>query len=120
MRGIRVGYPSPRAVRGSGPGFLRLTAPFELPVRQDGKWVEKRAGTDLEKALRNHARLRPALLDNRKLPKGIYKRGSSYYVRLRLALIRGPLTPMPCSAPTADRSWSGSGPWGWTWQGMAP
>ena len=54
-----------------------------MPVRQDGKWVEKRAGTDLDKALRIHARLRPALLDAAKLPKGIYKRGSSYYARYR-------------------------------------
>ncbi len=81
MRGIRVGYPSPRAVRGSGPGFLRLTAPFELPVRQDGKRVEKRAATDLARALRIRARLRAALIDNGRLPKGIYKRGDSYYVR---------------------------------------
>ncbi|MEE8558034.1 MAG: tyrosine-type recombinase/integrase, partial [Myxococcota bacterium] len=56
---------------------------YVVKYRQGGKWVEKRAGTDLEKALRIHARLRPALLDDRKLPKGIYKRGSSYYVRYR-------------------------------------
>ncbi|MCH6562071.1 MAG: tyrosine-type recombinase/integrase [Myxococcales bacterium] len=54
-----------------------------MPVRQDGKWVEKRAGTDLDKALRIHARLGPALLDAAKLPKGIYKRGSLYYARYR-------------------------------------
>ncbi len=68
-------------MRGFGPGFLRLTAPFELPVRQDGKWVEKRAGTDLEKALPIHARLRPALIDIGRPPKGIYRRADSYYVR---------------------------------------
>ncbi len=48
---------------------------------QDGKWIEKRVGTDLEKALRVHARLRPKLLDDAKLPMGIFKRGDSYYVR---------------------------------------
>ncbi len=54
---------------------------YVVKYRQDGKWAEKRAGTDLAKALRTHARLRPALLADAKLPKGIYKRGSSYYVR---------------------------------------
>jgi integrase/recombinase XerD len=56
---------------------------YVVKYRQDGKWVEKRAGTDLDKALRIHARLRPALLDSSKLPDGIFKRGSSYYVRYR-------------------------------------
>ena len=56
---------------------------YVVKYRQDGKWVEKRAGTDLDKALRIHARLRPGLLDSRKLPDGIFKRGSSYHVRYK-------------------------------------
>lgn len=47
----------------------------------DGNWIEKRVGTDLEKALRVHARLRPKLLDDAVLPTGIFKRGECYYVR---------------------------------------
>ncbi len=54
---------------------------YIVKYRQDGKWIEKRAGTDLEKALRIHAKLRPALLDEAKLPRGIFKRGNAYYVQ---------------------------------------
>ena len=50
---------------------------------QDGKWCERRAGTDLDKARRLHARLCPAPLENERLPKGIYRRGAAYYVRYR-------------------------------------
>ena len=54
---------------------------YIVKYSQDGKWTEKRVGTDLEKALRVHARLRPRPLDDAKLPKGIFKRGDCYYVR---------------------------------------
>ncbi len=54
---------------------------YIVRYRQDGKTIEKRAGTDLEKALRVHARLRPKLLPEAKVPEGIFKRGDSYYVR---------------------------------------
>lgn len=56
---------------------------YVVRYRQDGKWCERRAGTDLDKARRLHAQLCPTPAESERLPKGIYKRGTSYYVRYR-------------------------------------
>ena len=53
---------------------------YVVRCRRQGKWTEVRAGTNLDEALRLHKRLRPELLSSGKLPRGIFRRGRSYYI----------------------------------------
>ena len=56
---------------------------YVVRYRHNGTWSERRVGTDLDRALEVHAKLRPAPTRDLSagLPKGIFKRGDSYYVR---------------------------------------